>query len=75
LGVAVAEYSISICPDPLRQFWQVMADGGFISEAVAVIDTGRRTGRRDLVEAGGVRPRRGRELNPDCSTISWGGRT
>jgi hypothetical protein len=52
-----------------------MADGGFISEAVAVIDTGRRTGRRDLVEAGGVRPRRRRELNPDRSTMRWAGRT
>jgi len=41
----------------LQQFWQVMSDGGFITEAVAVIDTSRRTGRRVLVEAGGVRPR------------------
>jgi IS30 family transposase len=66
LGVAVAEYSIFIRPDLLQQFWQVMADGGFISEAVAVIDTSRRTGRRVLVEAGGVRPRRGRELKGRC---------
>jgi hypothetical protein len=35
---------------------------GFITDAVAVIDTSRRTGRRVLVEAGGVRPRRGRNL-------------
>jgi len=62
----VAEYSIFIRPDLLQQFWQVMADGGFISEAVAVIDTSRRTGRRVLVEAGGVRPRRGRELKGRC---------
>ena len=62
----MAEYSIFIRPDLLQQFWQVMADGGFISEAVAVIDTSRRTGRRVLVEAGGVRPRRGRELKGRC---------
>lgn len=40
-----------------------MAEVGFITDAVAVIDTSRRTGRRVLVvDAGGVRPRRGRGL-------------
>jgi len=39
----VAEYSIFIRPDLLQQFWQVMSDGGFITDAVAVIDTSRRT--------------------------------
>jgi len=66
LGVVVAEYSIFIRPDLLQQFWQVMADGGFITDAVAVIDTSRRTGRRVLAEAGGVRPRRGRQLRGRC---------
>jgi len=47
----VAEYSIFIRPDLLQQFWQVMAEGGFITDAVAVIDTSRRTGRRVLVDA------------------------
>jgi len=65
----VAEYSIFIRPDLLQQFWQVMADGGFITDAVAVIDTSRRTGRRVLVEAGGVRPRRGRGLLGRCLTF------
>jgi hypothetical protein len=62
LGDAVAEYSIFIRPDLLQRFWQVMADGGFITDAVAVIDTSRRTGCRVLAEAGGVRPGRGRGL-------------
>ncbi|MGI8721191.1 MAG: helix-turn-helix domain-containing protein, partial [Geodermatophilaceae bacterium] len=62
----MAECSIFIRPDLLQQFWEVMADGGFITDAVAVIDTGRRTGRRVLAEAGGVRPRRGRELRGRC---------
>jgi IS30 family transposase len=70
LGVAVAEYSIFIRPDVLQRFWQVMSDGGFISDAVAVIDTSRRTGRRVLVEAGGVRPRRGRGLKGRCLTFA-----
>ncbi len=65
----MAEYSIFIRPDLLQRFWQVMADGGFITDAVAVIDTSRRTGRRVLVEAGGVRPRRGRGLKGRCLTF------
>jgi len=68
--LSVAECSIFIRPDLLQQFWQVMSDGGFITEAVAVIDTSRRTGRRVLVEAGGVRPRRGRGLMGRCLTFA-----
>ncbi len=66
----MAEYSIFIRPDLLQQFWQVMSDGGFITDAVAVIDTSRRTGRRVLVDAGGVRPRRGRGLKGRCLTFA-----
>jgi hypothetical protein len=69
LGGAVAEYSIFIRPDLLQRFWQVMADGGFITDAVAVIDTSRRTGRRVLAEAGGVRPRRGYGLKGCCRKL------
>ena len=68
--LSVAEYSIFIRPDLLQQFWQVMSDGGFITDAVAVIDTSRRTGRRVLVDAGGVRPRRGRGLKERCLTFA-----
>jgi len=66
----VAEYSIFIRPDLLQQFWQVMSEGGFITDAVEVIDTSRRTGRRVLVEAGGVRPRRGRGLKGRCLSFA-----
>jgi hypothetical protein len=59
LGDALAEYSIFIRPDLLQRFWQVMADGGFITDAVAVIETSRRTGRRVLAEAGSADPDRG----------------
>jgi len=54
----------------LQQFRQVMAEGGFITDAVAVIGTSRRTGRRVLVDAGGVRPRRSRELKGRCLTFA-----
>ena len=66
----MAEYSIFVRPDLLQQFWQVMADGGFITDAVVMIDTSRRTGRRVLADAGGVRPRRGRGLKGRCLTFA-----
>jgi hypothetical protein len=66
----VTEYSIFIRPDLLQQFWQVVSEGGFITDAVEVIDTSRRTGRRVLVEAGGVRPRRGRGVRDRCLTFA-----
>jgi hypothetical protein len=66
----VAEYSIFIRPDLLQKFWQVMSDGGLITDAVAVIETSRPTGRRVLVEAGGIRPRRGRGLKGRCLSFA-----
>jgi len=38
----------------MQVFWQPMQAGGFISEAVELIDTSRRTGRRVWVDSGGV---------------------
>ncbi len=70
MGVAVTGYSIFIRSDVMQQFWQVMQDGGFITDAVEVIGTSRRTGRRVLVEAGGVRPRRGRDLKGRCLSFA-----
>ena len=62
----MAEYSIFVRRDLLQRLWQVMADGGFITDAVAVIDTGRRV----LAEAGGVHPGRGCGLKGRCVTFA-----
>lgn len=62
MGVVVAGSSTYVRPELLQEFWDGMQAGDFITDAVALIDTSRRTGRRVLVEAGGVRPRRGRSL-------------
>jgi IS30 family transposase len=51
-------------------FWAGMQAGEFITDAVAPIDTSRRTGRRVLLEAGGVRPRRGRNLKGRCLSFA-----
>lgn len=50
-------YSIFVRPDLLQVFWTGMQAGEFITDAVLPIETSRRTGRRVLLDAGGVRPR------------------
>jgi transposase InsO family protein len=70
MGVVVPRYSIYVRPDLLQLFWAGMQAGDFITDAVVPIDTSRRTGRRVLAEAGGVRPRRGRDLKGRCLTFA-----
>ena len=70
MGVVVARYSTYVRPDLLQLFWAGMQAGDFITEAVAPINTSRRTGRRVLAEAGGVRPRRGQGLKGRCLTFA-----
>ncbi|MGO4238338.1 IS30 family transposase [Pseudarthrobacter sp. YAF2] len=70
MGVVMAGYSIHLRPDLLQVFWAGMQAGDFITDAVAPINTSRRTGRRVLLEAGGVRPRRGRDLKGRCLTFA-----
>jgi len=58
----VAELSLAHRPELVQQFWAALQAGQFISEAAQAVGTSRRTGRRLLAAAGGVRPRRGRDL-------------
>jgi hypothetical protein len=53
-----------------RWFWARMQAGDFITGAVEPLGTSRRTGKRILMDAGGVRPRRGRELKGRCLTFA-----
>lgn len=53
----------------MQVFRAGMQAGDFITDAVAAINTSRRTGRRVLAGAGGVRPRRGRDLKGRCLTF------
>ena len=70
MGVVMMRYSILVRPDLMQVFWARMQAGDFISEAVELIDTSRRTGRRILIDSGGVRPRRGRDLKGRCLTFA-----
>lgn len=47
-----------------------MQAGDFITEAVVPLNTSRRTGRTVLAAAGGIRPRRGRDLKGRCLTFT-----
>ena len=66
----MAKYSILFRPDLLQVFWAGMQAGDFITDAVVPINTSRRTGRTVLAVAGGVRPRRGRNLKGRCLTFA-----
>ena len=66
----MGKYSIMYRPDLLQVFWAGMQAGDFITDAVAQINTSRRTGRTVLAAAGGVRPRRGRNLKGRCLTFA-----
>lgn len=66
----MAKYSIFFRPDLLQVFWAGMQAGDFITDAVVPINTSRRTGRTVLAAAGGVRPRRGRNLKGRCLTFA-----
>jgi len=70
MGVVIVRYSIFVRPDLMQVFWARMQAGDFISEAVEPIKTSRRTGRRILSDAGGVRPRRGRDLKGRCLSFA-----
>lgn len=59
---------VLVRPDLMQVLWARMQAGDFISEAVQLIDTSRRFGRRILIDSGGVRSRRGRDLKERCLT-------
>jgi IS30 family transposase len=54
----------------VQRFWAAMQRGEFITDAAAEAGTYRKKGARWLVAAGGVRPRRGRDLKGRCLTFS-----
>ena len=66
----MGKYSIMYRPDLLQVFWAGMQAGDFITDAVIPLNTSRRTGRTVLAAAGGVRPRRGRNLKGRCLTFA-----
>ena len=65
-----ARFSDRMVTEVVQRFWAAMARGEFITDAAAEAGTYRVKGARRLAAAGGVRPRRGRDLKGRCLTFS-----
>ena len=63
-------FSDRMVPEVYQVFWAGMAAGEFITDAAAAAGTYRKQGARWLAAAGGVRPRRGRNLKGRCLTLA-----
>jgi len=62
-------FSSQMVPEVVQPFWAALQRGEFLTEAAAVAGTHRWRGLAWLREAGGVRPRRGRDLQGRCLTF------
>jgi hypothetical protein len=59
-------------PEIVQTFWAALQRGEFITDAAAEAGTYRKKGARWLAAAGGVRPRRGRDLKGRCCVTEGG---
>jgi len=66
----MARFSDQMVTEVVQRFWAAMARGEFITDAAAEAGTYRKKGARWLAAAGGVRPRRGRDLKGRCLTFA-----
>jgi DNA-binding NarL/FixJ family response regulator len=57
-------------PEIVQTFWAAMQRGEFITDAAELAGTYRKKGARWLATAGGVRPRRGRNLRGRCLSFT-----
>ncbi|MDQ3431306.1 MAG: IS30 family transposase [Actinomycetota bacterium] len=63
-------FSNQLVPELVQPFWAALQAGEFLTDAAAAAGTHRWRGLRWLREAGGVRPRRGRDLKGRCLTFA-----
>ena len=63
-------FSYRMVPEVYQVFWTGMAAGEFINDAAIAAGSYRKQGSRWLAAAGGVRPRRGRNLKGRCLTLA-----
>jgi transposase, IS30 family len=57
-------------PEVVQPFWAALQRGEFIADAAVAVGTYRKQGTRWVAVCGGVRPRRGRDLNGRCLTFA-----
>ena len=58
----MAVFTESMINERVQTFWAALQRGEFITDAAAEAGTYRKKGARWMAAAGGVRPRRGRDL-------------
>jgi transposase, IS30 family len=63
-------FSERMLPEVVQRFWAALQRGEFITDAAAEVGTYRKKGARWVAAAGGVRPRRGRDLKGRCLTFA-----
>jgi IS30 family transposase len=63
-------FSNQLVAELIQPFWAAVQRGEFLTDAAAVAGTNRWRGLRWVREAGGVRPRRGRDLKGRCLSFA-----
>jgi IS30 family transposase len=63
-------FTVQMIPEIVQPFWAAMQRGEFITDAAEGVGTYRKKGARWIVAAGGVRPRRGRNLKGRCLSFT-----
>ncbi len=63
-------FSNQLVAEMIQPFWAAVQRGEFLTDAVAAAGTSRWRGLRWVREAGGVRPRRGRDLKGRCLSFA-----
>jgi IS30 family transposase len=65
----MARFTDRMVPEMVQTFWAALQRGEFITDAAIEAGTYRKKGTRWVAAAGGVRPRRGRDLKGRCLTF------
>ena len=63
-------FNLAMVAEVVQPFWDAMQHGEFITDAAHGVGTYREMGGRWIVRAGGVRPRRGRDLKGRCLSFA-----
>jgi IS30 family transposase len=66
----MTRFNEAMVPEVVQPFWAAMQRGEFITEAADGVGTYRKKGARWIAAAGGVRPRRGRNLKGRCLSFA-----
>ncbi len=66
----MARFFRHMISENVQVFWAALQRGEFITDAAEVVGTYRKQGARWVIASGGVRPRRGRNLQRHCAATA-----